>query len=283
MPARSPEPAKRCDRPQSFKRVGRGPAPRADVGEHFDRGGKPRAGGHYGSPSMIRTMKISHMIASTSAPMPKNGAAQLEIVAGDVDIGVGEPRQHENPGQHHEQEIGVLGDDREDGQHIEQHRQLELAGERVADLHRAPRPVRLAQIDVLGADLAAAEAPARAARQARSPARRSSAPARTTARGSWESSWENPSGMAWRRVPSIYVVIESYLEKQPVHGCPPRPAATRTSILPKFSPAQQPDQRARRVLEAVDDVLAVLDAAFARAMPTRRAGNRRGAPRSRRR
>src|SRR5437763_1937613 len=50
--------------------VGCGPAPRANIGENFDRGGQPRAGCHYGNPSMILTMKISHMIISTSAPMP---------------------------------------------------------------------------------------------------------------------------------------------------------------------------------------------------------------------
>ena len=55
-----------------LQRVGRGPSPRADIGEHFDRGGEPRAGGHYGNPSMILTMKISHMIISTNAPMPNS-------------------------------------------------------------------------------------------------------------------------------------------------------------------------------------------------------------------
>src|SRR5205085_2623248 len=42
--------------------------------------GQPRAWAHYGNPSMIRTMKISHMIASTTAPMPKNVPRNLRLL-----------------------------------------------------------------------------------------------------------------------------------------------------------------------------------------------------------
>jgi hypothetical protein len=103
---------------------------------------------------MILIMKISHMIVSTSAPTPKNAPRNWRLL--DVQhIGVRQPRQHENPGHHHEQDVGVPADDHQDGQHVEQHRQLELVRERIANLKRALRPGGLAQRHVLGADFAA--------------------------------------------------------------------------------------------------------------------------------
>ena len=53
-----------------LQRVGGRPPARLDVGQNFDCGGKPRARRHQGNPSMIRTMKISHISTSTNAPMP---------------------------------------------------------------------------------------------------------------------------------------------------------------------------------------------------------------------
>ena len=52
-----------------LERIGRRPTPRFDVGQHLDRGGKTRAGRHP-SPSMMRTMKMTHMMTSTRAPTP---------------------------------------------------------------------------------------------------------------------------------------------------------------------------------------------------------------------
>ena len=54
-----------------LQRIGRGPSPRLDVGEDLDCRREFCSGRHgassHGSPSMILTMKISHMIRSTSA------------------------------------------------------------------------------------------------------------------------------------------------------------------------------------------------------------------------
>ena len=61
MAARSPEPAKRCDRPQSFSASARGPPSRLDVGEDFDRGGEPRGRASSAGPSRMRTMKMIHI------------------------------------------------------------------------------------------------------------------------------------------------------------------------------------------------------------------------------
>ena len=52
-----------------LERIGRRTAPRLDVGQHLDRGGKTRAGRHP-RPSMMRTMKMTHMMTSTRAPTP---------------------------------------------------------------------------------------------------------------------------------------------------------------------------------------------------------------------
>ena len=58
-----------------LQRIGRRTTPRADVGENFDGSRKACAGGHeeiphHGRPSMIFTMKISHITSSTIAPAP---------------------------------------------------------------------------------------------------------------------------------------------------------------------------------------------------------------------
>ena len=50
-------------------------------------------------------------------------------------------RQHEHPRQHHHQEIGVLGDQRERHNGVEQHRQLELVAVVGGPLGGIVRPV----------------------------------------------------------------------------------------------------------------------------------------------
>ena len=71
-----------------------------------------------------------------------------EMIAGDMDRRVQEAQHDENPGQHHEQKIGLLGDPGQDREHVEQQRQFQLVMERIGDLGNVRRPVRLAQCDV---------------------------------------------------------------------------------------------------------------------------------------
>ena len=52
-----------------FERVNRRPPPPLDVGDDFDRGSDAGARRHP-SPSRMRTMKITHITASTTAPAP---------------------------------------------------------------------------------------------------------------------------------------------------------------------------------------------------------------------
>src|SRR5262249_23998886 len=55
-----------------LERIGRRPPAPFDIGDDLDGGGEAGAGRHQ-IPSRMRTMKISHMAASTSAPRPKTG------------------------------------------------------------------------------------------------------------------------------------------------------------------------------------------------------------------
>src|SRR5262245_11840655 len=51
----------------------------------------------------------------------------------------------------------MVGNDHEDRQYVEENRQLELIGERIAELRCSPRPVRLAQGNIFKARLTAAQ------------------------------------------------------------------------------------------------------------------------------
>ena len=156
--------------PPILERIGGRPPPRLDLGEDLDGGGKTGAGRHQ-RPSRMRDMKIAHINASTTAPTANTAAAHAHIVAGHVDIGMHQAQCDEQPGQRHEQVIGVPRDDHQDGQHIEQHRQLELVAEALANWVCLLRPVRLAQAP------RRADAPRRAA-----PPRRGRPPSKTATR-----------------------------------------------------------------------------------------------------
>ena len=76
------------------------------------------------------------------------------VVRRDVDRRVHDAQQDENPGQDDEQEIGLAQEQRQDGEHVEQHRQLELIVVAIGNLLHARRPVALAERDVLYPHLA---------------------------------------------------------------------------------------------------------------------------------
>jgi hypothetical protein len=68
--------------------------------------------------------------------------------AGDMYIDVQHAEDHKYPGQHHEYDAGKMRDIFENGENVEQDRHFELVGESVGELHRALRPLRLAERDI---------------------------------------------------------------------------------------------------------------------------------------
>ena len=137
MAARSPEPAKRWRRPQSFSVSAAGRRRCVDVGDDLDRGGKAGAAASWQAEQDADDEDHPHDEQHQRAER-EPAAAPLHDVGGDVVVGVNEPRSARTPRPARRTEIGVAGDDRQDGQHIEQNRQLELVAERIRDLPRAP-------------------------------------------------------------------------------------------------------------------------------------------------
>src|SRR5476651_2642103 len=79
------------------------------------------------------------------------------VVARHMHRGVRDPRQHENPGKHQKYIIGVLRDDFQNREYIEQHRQFELVAECICACKRRGRPGRLAERDLLPTNLLPAQ------------------------------------------------------------------------------------------------------------------------------
>ena len=121
----------------------------------------------------------------------------------------------------------------EDDQHVEQHRQLELVVEAIADLV-ALRPANPDWPSAMSRHL------------------RLAAAARCRREDAIQNSRTNVSATC-TKTGSRHHLDRSWLS---------RPRSDRTSCLPKFSPRQQPDERPRRVLEPLGDVLAILDLAL---------------------
>ena len=61
---------------------------------------------------------------------------------------MGDAERDEHPRHHHKQQIGLLGDQRQSGDRVEQDRHFKLIVEGVADLARTLRPDVLPQSDV---------------------------------------------------------------------------------------------------------------------------------------
>ena len=66
------------------------------------------------------------------------------VVRRDVDCRMDEPRDHEHPRHHHENQIRLAGDHGERHEHVEQHRHFELVADRRWRPAAPGRPVRLA-------------------------------------------------------------------------------------------------------------------------------------------
>ena len=165
-------------------------------------------------------------------------------------IGVRQPRQHEDPGQHHEDKVGVSRDDLQDRQHIEQHRQFELVGEAVGDLLGALRPVRLAR--------------ARSAKDA--PRARPNRCAQRNSQNKQAEASARPRRTAASRTNWIGMIR----------------SATRIQLLAEIRlPAASRDQRARRLFEPLHDILAILDPALLSQCDTSRRKSSRRAAKSR--
>ncbi len=120
--ARSPDPAKRCARPQllSASAAGRrsvSMVPNTSIAAASRAAGvmtQQTQAWIYGRPARMRTMKMIQAMHSVRPPMPKMRAAQAHLIAGGVHEGMAEPRQHENPGQHQKDDVGVPRNDRQD-------------------------------------------------------------------------------------------------------------------------------------------------------------------------
>ena len=110
-------------------------AARLDIGEDLDGGGEARGGGHAGM--RISNAKIDPHREQHEHADREDIEARRDMIGGGVDVGVRDARQHEQPRHHDEDEVGVRGEQREDHDHIEQQRDLELAVVAVADLLRA--------------------------------------------------------------------------------------------------------------------------------------------------
>src|SRR5581483_2617463 len=129
MAARSPEPAKRCDRPQSFS-VSAAGLRRASISENTSMAAASRAPGVMAAASA----DPGHDLDDEDHPHDEQHdrgysverAAHRYLVAGDVRHSLEHAEQNEHPGQDHKQQIGLLGGEREDRQYVEQHRQFEL-------------------------------------------------------------------------------------------------------------------------------------------------------------
>jgi hypothetical protein len=103
-------------------------------------------------------MQIARMIIGTSGNRIERAAYQHDI-AGHVKIGLQHPEDHENPCQPDKERAGMLGVPGEDGEHVEQDRQLKLIREGIGGLPCARRPARLAQRHILRLDDTAAKIP----------------------------------------------------------------------------------------------------------------------------
>ena len=89
----------------------------------------------------MRTAKMIHMTMQHQRADAVGQAAHAHVVAADVDRGLHDAAEDEDPGQHHEEQVGMLGHPGQDGQHVEQHRQLEL----VARTNTRPAAPRFGQ------------------------------------------------------------------------------------------------------------------------------------------
>ena len=112
-------------------------------------------------------------------------------VRGRVDEGVHEARHDEEPGQDHEEEVGLAGDEREGDERVEEDRRLELVVEGVRDLRDPSRPGALRR----------ARCPSPAPRPARSAAKRARPIQNSSAKVSatWTKTGARMAGMARRR------------------------------------------------------------------------------------
>src|SRR5262245_12305658 len=124
-----------------------------------------------------------------------------------------DPADHEHPGENDEQQIRLVQEQRQHHQHVEQHRQLELIVEAIANLHDGGRPVALAERNVPHLGIAAAQGgePARAKRKQQHKRERDLNKDRQQD-GGGRHDCSQPAGFG----------------------------ATRTNILPKFSPFSRP-------------------------------------------
>ena len=98
--ARSPEPAKRCARPQALSASAAGRRSSAMRCEDFDCRGKPRGWRHgrtHGRPARMRTAKITHIASNATRAEAVPGAAAHDHVAGGVDQRVHQTRQPRTP------------------------------------------------------------------------------------------------------------------------------------------------------------------------------------------
>ena len=108
--------------------------------------------------------------------------AARQIVGGDVDDGVENPRRHEEPGEHDQSQRRLRREEGEDDDEVEENRQLELVLKRIGDLGDVRRPVELAERNIAAVDGSAGDRPESAEFPTRRAARRSAPPVRTGAR-----------------------------------------------------------------------------------------------------
>src|SRR5712691_12965405 len=156
MAARSPEPAKRCARPHAFSASAAGRTG-ASSSASTSTAAEIRAEGVIPSKQIETERKLEPQSHQHKHADAVNEATAWHPVRGGVDEGVDVAQDHEQPGQEHEQQIGLPRHQRENGHDVEQHRNLELVAEAIRHLHRLRRPFRLAQRDVTVMHLAAPE------------------------------------------------------------------------------------------------------------------------------
>src|SRR5579863_8373828 len=128
MAARSPEPAKRCAVPHSFKAPAAGTRLLSMVSIN-SMAAESRAAGviqTFSNQKKNLQREIDpHRQQHKGAGKPGHRAA-AEIVGTDEDAGMGQPADHEHPGQHHDDEVRMADRQRDRDQHVKQHRELEL-------------------------------------------------------------------------------------------------------------------------------------------------------------
>ena len=78
-----------------------------------------------------------HIASRMNTPAAKAVEAMPDIVRAGMNVGVHQTRQHEQPGEHDEQEVRLMQDNRQHRQNVKQNRKLELAVEAVRYLLRA--------------------------------------------------------------------------------------------------------------------------------------------------